>query len=69
MFKAGQLVSYYDQPALIVREVVDDDIEIVYGKNLESDMAWTFRSGILKYWIILFGEETYLVKEDNLKPL
>ena len=40
-----------------------------YGKGLSKEAIWTYKSGVIKYWIVLIEEQLYLVNGDVLKSL
>ncbi len=70
--KPGTLMKYYDRVAMIIREASWDDFVIMHGKDfktLSDHQIWTFKSGVIKYWIVLVEEQLYLVNGDVLKSL
>ncbi len=67
--KPGDLVKYYDRVAMIIREATWDDIVSTHGNSLSKDHVWTFKSGVITYWIVLIEEQLYLVNGDVLKSL
>lgn len=54
---------------MIIREASWDDIITAHGKGLTKDAVWTYKSGVVKYWIVLLEEQLYLVNGDVLKSL
>jgi len=67
--KPGTLMKYYDRVAMIIREATWDDIITAHGKGLSKEPIWTYKSGVIKYWIVLVEEQLYLVNGDVLKSL
>jgi len=67
--KSGDLVKYYDRVAMIIREASWDDIITAHGKGLSKEAVWTYKSGVITYWIVLIEEQLYLVNGDVLKSL
>ena len=61
--KPGTLMKYYDRVAMIIREASWDDI------GLSKEDLWTYKSGVITYWIVLIEEQLYLVNGDVLKSL
>ena len=51
--KPGTLMKYYDRVAMIIREATWDDIITAHGKGLSKEPIWTYKSGVIKYWIVL----------------
>ena len=67
--KPGTLMKYYDRVAMIIREAGWDDIITAHGKGLSKEAVWTYKSGVITYWIVLIEEQLYLVNGDVLKSL
>jgi ribosomal protein S13 len=72
--KPGTLMKFYDRVAMIICEATWDDIAKTYRmEDLSEDQIWTFKSrfksGVIKYWIVLVEEQLYVVNGDVLKSL
>jgi hypothetical protein len=67
--KPGTLMKYYDRVAMIIREAGWDDIITAHSKGLSNEAVWTYKSGVITYWIVLIEEQLYLVNGDVLKSL